>query len=73
MRLQVRVKPNARTSGLEQLEDGTWLAQLRSQPVDGAANQELIALFAERFAVPRSAVSIRGGAAGRRKWIEIAA
>ena len=72
MRLRVKVKPNARASALEELEDGTWLAQLRAQPVDGAANRELIALFAERFAVPKSAVSIRGGAAARMKWIEIA-
>ena len=37
----------------------------------GAANKELVALFAERFGVPKSAVTIRGGAAGRMKWIEI--
>jgi uncharacterized protein YggU (UPF0235/DUF167 family) len=71
MRLQVKVKPGARASVLEQLADGTWLAQLRAQPVDGAANRELIALFASHFAVPKSAVSIRGGASGRMKWIEI--
>jgi uncharacterized protein YggU (UPF0235/DUF167 family) len=71
-RLQVKVKPNSRASSLEQLDDGSWMAQLRAQPVDGAANKELIALFARRFGVPKSAVSIRGGAAGRMKWIEIA-
>ena len=71
-RLQVKVKPNARASSLEQLADGSWSAQLRAQPVDGAANKELIALVAERFSVPRAAVSIRGGASGRTKWIDIA-
>ena len=71
-RLQVKVKPNARASSLEQLDDGSWSAQLRAQPVDGAANKELIALVAERFSVPRAAVSIRGGASGRTKWIDIA-
>ena len=71
-RLQVKVKPNARASRLEQLADGSWSAQLRAQPVDGAANKELIALFAERFSVPRAAVTIRGGASGRMKWIDIA-
>jgi uncharacterized protein YggU (UPF0235/DUF167 family) len=72
MRLQVKVKPNARASSLEQQADGSWHAQLRAQPVDGAANKELIALVAGHFGVPRSAVSIKGGATGRLKWIDIA-
>ena len=72
MRLQVKVKPNARASSLEQMPDGTWAAQLRAAPVDGAANKELLALVAERFSVPRSAVTIKGGASGRQKWIDIA-
>ena len=72
MRLQVKVKPNARASRFEQLADGSWSAQLRAQPVDGAANKELVALVAGHFGVPRSAVSIRGGVSGRTKWIDIA-
>ena len=71
-RLQVKVKPNARASSLERLDDGTWTAQLRAAPVDGAANKELIALVAARFAVPRAAVSIRAGASSRLKWVDIA-
>jgi uncharacterized protein YggU (UPF0235/DUF167 family) len=72
MRLQVKVKPNARTSRIEQLADGSWHAQLRAQPVDGAANTELIALVAAHFGVPRASVSIRAGGAGRSKWVDIA-
>ena len=45
--LSVKVKPNARTSSLEQI-DGSWLAQIKSPPVDGKANAELIALIAPR-------------------------
>jgi uncharacterized protein YggU (UPF0235/DUF167 family) len=72
MRIQVKVKPNARASSLEQQADGSWHAQLRAQPVDGAANKELIALVASHFDVPRTAVSIKGGATGRLKWVDIA-
>jgi len=72
MRLQVKVKPNARVSSFEQQADGSWHAQLRAQPVDGAANKELVALVAGHFGVPRAAVSIKGGATGRLKWVEIA-
>lgn len=69
--LQVKVKPNARASSLTQAEDGTWLAQLKSPPVDGKANQELIALVAARFGCAKSAVTIRSGASGRMKLVQV--
>ena len=69
--LQVKVKPNARHSALSQEADGSWLAQLKSPPVDGKANEELIALVARHFGCPRSAVSITGGAAARIKRLAI--
>lgn len=43
--IQVKVKPNARQAGLEELSDGTWIARVKSPPVDGKANKELIALW----------------------------
>ena len=70
--IQVKVKPNARASKLDQAADGTWLAQLRSPPVDGKANEELIALVAGRFRCGKAAVSINSGAAGRTNRVEIA-
>ena len=69
--LQVKVKPRARTSSLEQAADGTWLAKLKSPPVDGKANQELIALVAARFGCPKGAVTIKTGAAGRLKLVKL--
>ena len=47
--LRVRVKPNARASSLHQAPDGTWQAQLKSPPVEGKANEELISLVADHF------------------------
>lgn len=69
--IQVKVKPNARTSGLEQLSDGTWRAQIKSPPVDGKANAELVGLIAERFNVRKAQVSIRSGAGARLKRVQI--
>jgi len=70
--IQVKVKPNARTSSLEQLGDGgLWQATLKSPPVDGKANKELLALVAERFGCRKSAVSIKSGASGRMKLVQI--
>ena len=71
--LQIKVKPRAKTSSLERLPDGTWVARLKSPPVDGKANAELIELIAERFGCRKSAVSIKSGAGGRMKLVKIEA
>jgi uncharacterized protein YggU (UPF0235/DUF167 family) len=71
MRLQVKVKPRSRTSALEPADDGTWVAQVRSPPVDGKANGELVALVARHFGCTRSQVSIKTGASARLKLVEI--
>jgi hypothetical protein len=69
--IDVRVRPNAGASVLEQNADGTWSARLKAPPVDGKANAELLALVARAFGCPRSAVSIRSGAGARLKRVEI--
>jgi uncharacterized protein (TIGR00251 family) len=71
MLIQVKVKPNARASALEQSADGHWVAQIKAPPVDGKANEELIALVARRFGCAKSAVSIKTGASGRIKLVRI--
>ncbi|HEX5094285.1 MAG TPA: DUF167 domain-containing protein [Burkholderiales bacterium] len=71
MLLQVKVKPRARASVLEQAADGTWVAQLKSPPVDGKANAELIALVAAHFGCRRADVEIKSGASGRHKWVKV--
>jgi uncharacterized protein YggU (UPF0235/DUF167 family) len=70
--IQVRVKPRSRVSQLTAAADGSWLAQLKSQPIDGKANAELIGLVATKFQCAKSAVSIKSGASGRVKLIRIA-
>ena len=68
--LQIKVKPNARVSVLEE-DDGAWHAQLKSPPVDGKANAELIALVARHFGCRKAQVSIKTGASGRMKLVQI--
>ena len=69
--ISVKVKPNSRVSLLVQIGDGTWLAQLKSAPVDGKANEELLALIAGHFGCRKSAVSVKSGATTRTKRIQI--
>ena len=70
--LQIKVKPHARTSDLSELEDGSFLANVRALPIDGKANAELIGLIAKHFQVAKSAVSVKSGASGRLKLVTLA-
>ena len=69
--ITVKVKPNSRISAFVQAENGVWLARLKSPPVDGKANRELIELVADHFGCRKSAVSIKSGASGRMKRVKI--
>ena len=69
--IQVKVTPRARESSLTQLPDGTWVAKLKSPPVDGKANAELVALVADQFGCRKASVTIKAGASGRLKLVRI--
>lgn len=69
--LEVKVKPNARTSSLRVDESGMGFAELRCAPADGRANAELIELVAKHFHCPRSCIEIKRGASSRLKLLKI--
>ena len=71
--IQIRVKPNSRASLLQRMEDETWVAHVKAAPVDGKANEELIALVAKHFGCRKSEVSIKAGAGGRVKLVQVTA
>ena len=69
--IQVKAKPNAHVSELREMEDGAWHAQIKSPPVDGKANEELVGLIAAHFGTRKSLVSVKSGASGRMKLVKI--
>lgn len=71
VRFSVRVQPRAARSGVAGLYAGSLRVRLNAPPVDGAANESLVELLAERLGVPRRDVSIVGGAASRSKVVEV--
>lgn len=69
--LQVRVKPNAKHTRIQQAEDGTWLVSLTAPPTNGKANQALIKLLAKTLNVPKSRIRIKSGQTARLKRVEV--
>ena len=69
--LQVRVKPASRRTSFEQQADGVWLACIQAPPVDGKANAALIDLVASHFKLRKAQVTIKHGAGGRLKLVQL--
>ena len=71
MKIQVKVKPNSKHQTIEQSEEGTWIVRLKSPPVEGKANKELIELLAKNFKVPQKQITIKAGLFAKNKLVEI--
>ena len=70
-RIAIRVHPRAKRTAITGRLGEAYKVDLKAPPVDGKANEECIRFFAELMGVPRSAVRIVQGAAGRMKVVEI--
>lgn len=71
MKIQVKVKPNSKHQKIEEIENGSFKVSLRSPPVDGKANKELIVILAKQFKVPKSHIKIKSGLSTKNKLVEI--
>jgi uncharacterized protein len=71
MQKKVKVKPNSKQQKIEEQPDGSLTVYLKSPPVDGKANEELIKLLAKKFDVAKSNIIIKSGFSSRQKLIEI--
>jgi uncharacterized protein (TIGR00251 family) len=71
VRFAVRVQPRASKPGVDGLHGDALKVRLDAAPVDGAANEALVALLAELLLVPRRAVRIVSGLRSRAKVVEV--
>jgi uncharacterized protein (TIGR00251 family) len=69
--VSVRVHPGAKNDSVTGLYAGAVKIALKAPPVDGRANEALIAFVAERLRLPSSRVSLIGGASSRSKILRI--
>lgn len=71
MKITITVKPQSGKSEIDEVEDGSLIVRLKSAPVDGKANEELIRLLAKYFHVTQRAIVIKQGSTGKKKLVEI--
>lgn len=70
--LSVRLHPGAKRNAVTGLHNGTLKIALNAPPVDGKANEALIAFLAERLSVPRAKIALVAGLTSRSKTLRIA-
>jgi uncharacterized protein len=69
--LHIRVVPRARRTEVSGRRGDAILVRLAAPPVDGAANDALIAFLSERLGIPQRRIVIARGAASRDKTVAI--
>ena len=69
--LHVAVVPGARRTGADGLHDGCLRVRLTAPPVDGKANDALLAWLASELRLPKRAVRLLRGQSARRKWLAL--
>ena len=70
MRINVRVIPRS-SKNLIEWEEGGLKVRLTAPPIDGAANDALIALLAQCLGLHKRDIQIVHGTTGRHKIVEI--
>jgi len=70
--LQLSVMPNATRTEVDGLHDGALRVRLAAPPIDGRANEALVAWLAKSLGVPRRDVEVLRGESSRRKQVAIA-
>ena len=69
--VDVLIAPRASRTGIVGIHDGRLKIALAAPPVDGAANEALLAFFAKCFEVRRRDVELQHGARSKRKSVAI--
>ena len=70
-RLTVRLTPRSSRDEVISYTDEVLHVRVTAPPVEGAANEALVALLAKRLGVPRTMVTITHGEASRLKVVQI--
>ena len=65
--LNVRAQPRSSKSGLDGILGDAVKVRIRSAPVDGKANKELVETLADAFDLPKSMVAFKGGETSKTK------
>ncbi len=69
--IRLAVQPGATHTRVVGLFDGCLKLQIKAPPIEGRANEAVIAWLAERLSLPRGSIRLTSGEHSRRKRLEL--
>ena len=73
MNLQIKVKPNSKVNLLLKDSTGHWVMKVKSPPVDGKANEEVIRALSKLLKIPKATIVLVSGHTHPNKRFQITA
>lgn len=70
--ISVRAQPRSSKSGIDGLLGDAVKVRIKSAPVDGKANRELVETLADAFGLPKSRVVFKSGETSKTKRVLLA-
>lgn len=71
VRFAIHVQPRSKKPGIDGTHGDALRVRVQAPPVEGAANEAVIAVLAEALGVPARAVRIATGQSGRQKLVDV--
>lgn len=71
VRFAVHVQPRAKHPGIDGTHGEALRVRVQAPPVEGAANDAVVAVLAAALGVPARAVRIASGQSGRHKLVDV--
>ncbi|HOJ31031.1 MAG TPA: DUF167 domain-containing protein [bacterium] len=71
MKISAKVKTLSREEKISQVEPGKFIVHVKTPPIEGKANEEVIKIISKFFKVPKSKVRIIAGHKSKNKIIEV--
>ena len=71
VRFAIHVQPRSKRPGIDGLYGDALRVRVQAPPVEGAANDAVVAVLAAALGVPARAVRIAAGQSGRQKIVDV--
>ena len=71
-KLSVRITPGAKRNAVIALREGVWHIKIAAPPVEGKANEELVAFLSKILDIRKNSLSVLKGHTSRTKLISVA-
>lgn len=70
MKLTLTVKPNAKDTRVERVDETELKVWVKAQAKEGKANEAVVAAVADYLGIPKSRITIVKGLRGKKKVVE---